>query len=241
MRRHEQLQRVGRVAVILAVLGPVAAILILQGPVSPPAATASTGLPVGPIVTAVSPSTLSQGGGATVTITGDNLGSVSAVEFGPNQSSSVTAVSSSKVVAVAPVGSGAVHVRVVTPNGTSTQTVLDKVTYVSTGQVPVTAAGQHLDLAGTPTVFTGVNAYELATDWGTNAGCGGMETPAQINSLFTSLKPNSIVRFDVFQGTMATNTKTDALDWGPDRPGLLPGRAGPRLPDPGHRQPGRDL
>jgi hypothetical protein len=203
------------VSVIVGVLGPVAAILILQGPVSPPAATASAGIELPPIVTSVSPSTVSQGGGAVVTIKGANLTSASVVDFGPNQSSGVTPISAGEVTAVAPVGSGLVNVRVVTPNGTSAADPLNTLRYVSTGQVPVTASSQHLELDGVPTVFTGVNAYELATDWGTNAGCGGMESAAQINSLFTSLKPNSIVRFDVFQGTMATNTKTGKLDWAP--------------------------
>jgi hypothetical protein len=73
----------------------------------------------------------------------------------------------------------------------------------------------HLQIDGADTTFTGVNAYEIATDWGVNAGCGGDETEAQINSLFKSLKPDSIVRFDVFQGTMATNVNTDQLDWAP--------------------------
>jgi len=214
MRRRHHLRRAGRASLILAVLVPVATILIVQSPVSPPAATASAGIELPPIVTSVSPSTVSQGGGALVTIRGANLTSASVVDFGSDQSSSIMSVSAGEV-AVAPVGSGLVNVRVVTPNGTSTADPLNALRYVSTGQLAVTASGQHLELGGEPTVFTGVNAYELATDWGTKAGCGGMESAAQINSLFTSLKPNSIVRFDVFQGTMATDATTGKLDWAP--------------------------
>jgi hypothetical protein len=42
-----------------------------------------------------------------------------------------------------------------------------------------------------------------------------METPAQIAGLFSSLGPNSMVRFWAFQGTMATDIKTGQIDWAP--------------------------
>ena len=38
---------------------------------------------------------------------------------------------------------------------------------------------------------------------------------AQIDSFFSSLRPNSLVRFWAFQGAMATNVHTDQLDWAP--------------------------
>jgi hypothetical protein len=61
----------------------------------------------------------------------------------------------------------------------------------------------------------GVNAYEIATDWGTNAGCGADVSNAQLDQLFASLPPNSLVRFWAFQGTMATNINTGQIDWAP--------------------------
>ena len=42
-----------------------------------------------------------------------------------------------------------------------------------------------------------------------------MSSPAQLASLFSTLAPDSIVRFDAFQGSMATNYYTDQLDWAP--------------------------
>jgi hypothetical protein len=42
-----------------------------------------------------------------------------------------------------------------------------------------------------------------------------METDAQLDELFSSLAPNSLVRIWAFQGSMATNVHTGALDWGP--------------------------
>ena len=79
----------------------------------------------------------------------------------------------------------------------------------------IQASGTQLYLYGSPYHFVGVNAYEAATDWGTNAGCGADLSDVQLDQLFASLPPNSLVRFWAFQGTMATNVNTHQLDWGP--------------------------
>ena len=77
------------------------------------------------------------------------------------------------------------------------------------------SSGGNLTLDGQTYRFVGVNAYELATDWGTNAGCGAMLSDAQLNAFFASLRPNSLVRIWAFQGSMATNVTTHQLDWRP--------------------------
>ena len=64
-------------------------------------------------------------------------------------------------------------------------------------------------------MFTGYNAYELATDLGINAGCGGMPSDAQIDAFFASLRPDSLVRFWAFQGNLATDYYTHQIDWAP--------------------------
>jgi mannan endo-1,4-beta-mannosidase len=150
-----------------------------------------------------------------VSIRGSGFGSTSAVFFGLNSSSSFTVLSPTTIVATAPTGSGNVFVSVVNASGTSLDTLASQLSYVPTGQLPITVSGSNLEVGGVPTKFTGVNAYELATTWNTNEGCGGMETPAQIATLFSSLGPDSMVRFWAFQGTMATNTKTGQIDWAP--------------------------
>jgi hypothetical protein len=76
-------------------------------------------------------------------------------------------------------------------------------------------SGDNLTLNGQIYRFTGVNAYEIGTDWGTNAGCGTDVTDAQLDQFFASLRPNSLVRFWAFQATMATNANTGQIDWGP--------------------------
>lgn len=77
----------------------------------------------------------------------------------------------------------------------------------------VKKSGTQLTLDGKPFRFTGVNAYQLGTLWGTNPGCG-----AQVDDLdgfFKSLRPNSVVRIWAFQGTIGTNVATKKTDFTP--------------------------
>ena len=168
-----------------------------------------------PEVNSISPSSVSAGGGATVTIIGSGFSGATAVYFGPNASSSFSVVSPTLITATAPTNAGTVHVTVVTPTGTSAHTQANQLAYAPTGQLPITASRQNLEVGGLPTKFTGVNAFELATAWGTNNGCGGMVSPAQTAALFASLGPGSLVRFWAFQGDFATDVRTGAIDWAP--------------------------
>jgi mannan endo-1,4-beta-mannosidase len=180
-----------------------------------PAGAVTAEAAVLPVVNSVSPSTVSAGGGANVTIMGSGFGATTQVYFGSNLSSSVSVVSPNFINAAAPTNEGKVNVRVVTSAGSSVATRASQLTYAPTGQRPITASGQKLEVGGVPTKFTGVNAYELATAWGTNSGCGGLENTAQIAGLFSTLAPGSIVRFWAFQGTMATDVSTGLIDWAP--------------------------
>jgi mannan endo-1,4-beta-mannosidase len=73
----------------------------------------------------------------------------------------------------------------------------------------------HLTVAGAPYRFVGLNAYELATFWGRNAGCGAMLGNAQLDQFFTSMPPHSLVRILAWEGSMAINYRTKQVDWGP--------------------------
>jgi hypothetical protein len=99
--------------------------------------------------------------------------------------------------------------------GTTSTTEPTTMTFPPPASGNIEASGDHLSLNGSTYRFTGVNAYELGTDWGTNNGCGSMVTDDQLNQFFESLRPNSLVRFWAFQGTIATNDKTGQLDWAP--------------------------
>ncbi|MBL7513167.1 cellulase family glycosylhydrolase [Frankia nepalensis] len=91
----------------------------------------------------------------------------------------------------------------------------------------VRAAGTSLKLNGQTYRFTGVNAYELATYWDVNAGCGGQVN--DLDAFFGSLRPNSMVRTWAFQD-LATNKHTGKRDWtGIDRVVKAAERHGQRL------------
>jgi mannan endo-1,4-beta-mannosidase len=102
-------------------------------------------------------------------------------------------------------------------SSTSTSTTAPEVTQnlqaSLSGLTPVTSA--QLTLGGKPYEVVGVNAYEIATDYGVNAGCGPMVSDSQLDQFFASLPPHSLVRFSAFQGGLATNVDTHQLDWAP--------------------------
>lgn len=74
----------------------------------------------------------------------------------------------------------------------------------------VTSLGTKLLLNGNKHVFTGVNAYELGTWWDVNPGCGSQVD--NLDQLFSSLPPHSLVRFWAFQ-SLAVNKHTHTWDF----------------------------
>lgn len=72
-----------------------------------------------------------------------------------------------------------------------------------------------LTLGGRPFRDVGVDAYELATDWGVNAGCGTMLTDAQMSHFFAALPAHTLVRFWAWQGAIALNVHSRRIDWRP--------------------------
>jgi hypothetical protein len=97
---------------------------------------ALTTLPNPPTVTSVTPSAGLQGGGASVTVEGTNLGRASSVRFGTTGASSFTVNSDASITAVSPPGSGVVDVAVTAPGGTSPSSLADRFTYVPKGPAP---------------------------------------------------------------------------------------------------------
>lgn len=86
------------------------------------------------------------------------------------------------------------------------------VSNVSAQQPVITRDGAQLKRDGKTYTFTGVNAYQLATYWPVNEGCGGMLGDAEMDAFFASLRPNSVVRFWAFQD-QAINKNTGQRDW----------------------------
>jgi hypothetical protein len=82
-----------------------------------------------PSVTAVTPASGPATGGTQVTVTGNALSQVTAVDFGGTPSSGFVVDSPTEVSATVPAGSGTVDVTVTTPGGTSAQSTADQYTY----------------------------------------------------------------------------------------------------------------
>ncbi len=72
----------------------------------------------------------------------------------------------------------------------------------------VTVTQGELQLDGQPWWPTGLNAYQLATDWQINAGCGA---EVDLDAYFSSLPDGALTRFNAFQG-FAVSTHTGELD-----------------------------
>ncbi|OCB15436.1 beta-mannosidase [Mycolicibacterium porcinum] len=74
---------------------------------------------------------------------------------------------------------------------------------------PLGVSGMSLTLGGKPQWPTGINAYQLATNWSVNAGCGAQ---VDLDSYFGSLPPHSLTRFNAYS-SFAVNKFTGQLDF----------------------------
>ncbi len=132
--------------------------------------------PAAPVVTGVSPSSGSTGGGTSVKITGKNLSGATGVSFG-GAGGSITADSSTQITATSPAGSGTVNITVTTKGGTSATSGADKFTYTTPaptisvvsprsgptgGGTSVTITGQNL--SGATSVSFGGTAGSITAD-----------------------------------------------------------------------------
>jgi phospholipase C len=96
-----------------------------------------TTLPMPPVVEGVSPDAGLEAGGASVSVTGQNLSQVTRVTFGGTQAKSFTVNSPTQMTAVAPTGSGMVNVIVANRAGGSEPSGTDHFLYVPPGPAPV--------------------------------------------------------------------------------------------------------
>ncbi|HMC67685.1 MAG TPA: IPT/TIG domain-containing protein, partial [Mycobacteriales bacterium] len=110
-----------------------------------------------PVVTGVSPSHGTTGGGTSVTISGDNFEPGATVDFGTVEATGVTVVSPTSVIATAPAGTGTVNVTVTTPAGTSPPVSADRFTYVPPPQLTKLAPKTGAVGGGTTVTITGAN------------------------------------------------------------------------------------
>ncbi len=92
---------------------------------------------------------------------------------------------------------------------TSAPTSTPWVSYAHPLRVTITGGTLHLD--GRPWWPTGFNAYQLATDWTVNAGCGAM---VDLDSYFSSRQPGTVTRFNAFQN-LAVDKRNGKLNFEP--------------------------
>ncbi len=120
-----------------------------------------------PVVSGISPASGAAAGGTTVTISGSDLTGATSVRFGTAAATGVTVVSDTQVRAVAPAGSGTVHVTVTTPDGTSPATTADNYAYLGptgTGLAPTSGpGGGGTTVTITGSALTGTSAVHFGT------------------------------------------------------------------------------
>lgn len=152
------------------------------------------------------------GGANTVTSTAGGLAASST--FTVTETTSTT-TSSTTTTTVAPTTTTTVASTTTTVAPTTTTTVAPTTT-TTVAPAPssgfVKASGRWLTLNGAPYRFTGVNVYQLTTDYAINYGCGENNTAADVDALFASLRPNSMVRVWAFQ-QLAWNQNTGTRDF----------------------------
>ncbi len=173
--------------------------------------------PATPAVTVLDPSSGPTSGGTMVTITGINFDGASAVDFGTVLAASFAVVSSTTITAVSPGGSGAVHVTVTTPAGTSTTSSADVFTYI---QGPPTVAaispssgptggGTTVKVTGTGFSQTGRVAVFFGSRLATNvtvlspttitavspAGTGSVDVVVYVNFIGSATSPADVFTY----------------------------------------------
>ncbi|MGK8524416.1 IPT/TIG domain-containing protein [Nocardia asteroides] len=120
-----------------------------------------------PTVTTIDPNRGPATGGNTVTLTGTEFTGASAVDFGGTPATSFTVVSSTRISAVAPAGTGTVNVSVTTPGGLSNGV---SYTYVPAPTLTTAAPGSGPEIGGNTVVLTGAGLTgATAVRFGANA------------------------------------------------------------------------
>ena len=160
-----------------------------------------------PAVTGVAPAAGPATGGTSVVITGTNLGSATAVDFGAN-AAAITADTATSITATAPAGAaGPVDVTVTTPGGTSTTSSSDLFTYVAAPTVTSIAPTAGPTAGGTSVVITGTNLDSAtAVDFGANAATVTADSATSITATAPAGSAGAVdVTVTTAGGTSATS------------------------------------
>ncbi|MBJ7519947.1 MAG: IPT/TIG domain-containing protein, partial [Solirubrobacteraceae bacterium] len=170
-----------------------------------------------PTVTDVSPDQGPTAGGTSVTITGTNFSSTTAVSFGGTNAPGFTVNSPTQITVAAPArAAGTVAVRVTNSGGQSADTAADDYTYVAAPTVTGLAPTSGPAPGGTSVTITGTNltAASAVTFGGVNATGYTVDSPTQITATAPAGSGTVDVRVTTAGGQSA-NTAADNFTYIP--------------------------
>jgi len=169
-----------------------------------------------PVVSKVAPREGPMAGGASVTITGANFGSASAVHFGGAAASSFTVDSQGEITATTPAGTGVVDVTVTTPSGTSGAVNADHYTYRTPPSVTKLSAKKGPATGATAVTITGLG-FTSATEvtFGGAPASFSVVNDTTINAVSPAgIAGNQDIRVTAIGGTSAV-VKKDVFRYSP--------------------------
>jgi hypothetical protein len=153
--------------------------------------------PPAPAISAINPTSGSNGGGDSVTITGTNLSGASAVSFGGTAAKSFTVNSTTQITAVSPAhAAGTVDVVVTTAGGASTTSAADQFTFAVPPAPAVSAISptSGSTKGGTTVTITGSNfTGATAVNFGSTAAASStVNSASQITAIAPAQAAGSV-------------------------------------------------
>lgn len=165
-----------------------------------------------PAVSGVSPGSGPAAGGTSVTISGSNFTSATAVRFGGTNATSYTVNSASSITATSPAGSpGTVDITVTTASGTSATGVSDQYTYIAVPAVSGVSPNSGSTAGGTSVTITGTG-FAGATSVRFGGTSASSFTVNSANSITATSPAHSAGTVDVTVTTTGGTSGTSAAD-----------------------------
>jgi hypothetical protein len=161
-----------------------------------------------PVVTKVEPNLGAEGGGASVTITGEHLDPATAVAFGGTPAT-ISSVSETSITATSPAGVGTVDVTVTSPGGTSAKEAKDQFTYLPPPVVTTVEPNKGPEGGGPSVTITGEHLlHEPAVKFGTGKAVVTAESETEVKAII----PGGSGEVDVTVATPGGTSKLVAGD-----------------------------
>ena len=172
-----------------------------------------------PTITSIAPSSGLPAGGTKVTITGTNLTSATAVDFGTAAATISSNTAGKIVIDASPPGTGTVDITVTTAAGTSAIVPADEFTYVNAPTVTQLFGGNAPTSGGTTIIIQGTNFVGVtAVDFATTAAAAGtytVQSSTQIQAVVPAIASETVG--DIYNVTVTTGAgvspKATANQW----------------------------